>query len=59
MDEVNKQKKERKHPMDARKIRFSQEDQARIQMLADLYAGGNFSKWVRWAALNAPRKILN
>jgi len=41
-----------------RKIRFSKEEENRIQMLADLYADGNFSKWVRYAALNAPRQII-
>lgn len=52
-----KRKKERSR-MKARKLRFSEEEQNRIQMLADIYAGGNFSKWVRHAALNCDRRML-
>lgn len=45
--------------MKPRKLRFSEEEENRIQMLADIYAGGNFSKWVRHAAINCDRKMLN
>lgn len=48
----------KKKPMKATKIRFSQEETNKIQLLADLYAGGNFSKWVRYASVNAERKVL-
>lgn len=47
-----------KASMKPRKIRFKPDEEARIQMLADLYAGGNFSKWIRWAAVNCNRKVL-
>jgi hypothetical protein len=30
----------------------------RIRILAKEYAGGNASKWIKYAALNAPRKYL-
>lgn len=44
--------------MMSRKLRFPEQDMNKIQLLADHYAGGNFSKWVRYAALNCPRKVL-
>lgn len=54
-----KVKRPRKRPpMQSRKLRFSEEEQNRIQMRADMYAGGNFSKWVRYAALECPGKVL-
>lgn len=51
-------KKDEKSRMKSRKVRFKTEEMGRIQMLADLYAGGNFSKWVRYAAINCSRKVL-
>lgn len=53
-----KEKKPRKQALVARKIRFSAEEMNRIQMLADIYAGGNFSLWIRHGALNCDRKVL-
>lgn len=50
--------KGKKKAMKPRKLRFSEEEENRIQMLADIYAEGNFSKWVRHAALNCDRKYL-
>lgn len=44
--------------MQARKIRFKPEEEARIKMKAELYAQGNFSRYIRWAALNCPPKVL-
>lgn len=52
------QTKAKKQTMKPRKMRFTPEDESRIQMRADLYAGGNFSKWVRHAALECPGKKL-
>lgn len=40
------------------KVRASEEAANRIQWLADTYAGGNLSLWMRYAALEAPRKYL-
>jgi len=34
------------------KIRISQRDKMRIQMLSDVYVGGDISKWIRYAALH-------
>lgn len=51
-------RKRKKSPMKARKMRFSEMDQNKIQLRADLYAGGNFSKWVRYAALECPGRML-
>jgi hypothetical protein len=41
-----------------RQFRFAEKEFNKIQLLADMYAGGNVSEWIRYAALNAPRKIL-
>lgn len=40
------------------RVRASEAAAARIQWLADTYAGGNLSLWMRHAALEAPRKML-
>jgi hypothetical protein len=48
----------KKKAMKPTKIRFTEEEKNKIQLLADTYAGGNFSKWVRHAAINADRKVL-
>jgi hypothetical protein len=54
-----KRKSKRKKPtMKPRKMRFTPDDENRIQARADLFAGGNFSKWVRHAALECPGKML-
>ena len=53
-----KEKKPRPPALRARKIRFSAEEMNKIQMLADIYAGGNFSLWVRHGAMNCDRKVL-
>lgn len=50
----DRQKKERRV-----ELRLSVHDDARIRKLAELYAGGNISKWITYAALNAPRKIIS
>lgn len=48
-----------KHPVSTKKlIVFKEKDLNRIQLLADMYAGGNFSKWIKYAALNCPPKRL-
>lgn len=39
-------------------IRVTEKEKNRIKMLADLYAFGNVSAWITYAALNAPRKRL-
>lgn len=39
-------------------IRFSEYEKNKIQMLANVYANGNLSKWLTYAGLNAPRKYL-
>lgn len=39
-------------------IRLSEKDKRRIEWLAKTYAGGNISKWINYAALNAERKFL-
>ena len=49
-----KTKVRKRKKMNSRKLRFSPEDEARIQMRADMYSAGNFSKWVRYAALECP-----
>lgn len=36
----------------------TEKEMNRIQWLADIYAGGNLSLWLRHAALNADRKFL-
>lgn len=58
MPKETKPTSRKKKNMVPRKLRFSPEDEARIQARADLYAGGNFSKWVRHAALECPGKDL-
>jgi hypothetical protein len=40
------------------RVRAGERAANRIQMLADLYAGGNLSLWVRYASLNAPLRYL-
>lgn len=40
-------------------LRLSVQARAKIEKLAELYAGGNISKWVEYASLNAPRKIID
>jgi hypothetical protein len=40
------------------KVRAGDFAAARIQWLADTYAGGNVSLWIRYAALSAPRRFL-
>lgn len=57
-DTTKVKQSKKKSPMKARKMRFTESDENRIQMLADIYAGGNFSKWVRHAALNCERKFI-
>ena len=58
MPKETKPTSRKKKNMVPRKLRFSPEEEARIQARADLYAGGNFSKWVRHAALECPGKVL-
>lgn len=40
------------------KIRVSRAVADRLQWLADTYAGGNLSLWLRYAGLEAPRVYL-
>lgn len=40
------------------RVRAGERTANRIKMLADLYAGGNVSLWMRYAALNAPLRFL-
>lgn len=39
-------------------LRVSQYELNRIRGLAKIYAGGDVSVWMRWAAFNAERKII-
>lgn len=39
-------------------IRLSVQDKARIQILANQYAGGNISAWLVYGGINAPRRYL-
>jgi len=40
-------------------FRVSLAEESKIRLLARLYAGGNVSKWLRYAALYANRVKLN
>lgn len=55
---ANSKTKVRKTPMKSRKLRFPEDEMNSIQLRADIYAGGNFSKWVRYCAQNCPPKVL-
>ena len=39
-------------------FRLTEYEKNRIRGLADLYADGDMSIWLRWAALNAERMVL-
>jgi hypothetical protein len=39
-------------------FRLTAQESARIRILAELYAGGDESKWLRYAALNVRRRFL-
>lgn len=41
-----------------RQFRFSKAEFGKIKILAKLYANGNMARWIRYAALEAPRKKL-
>jgi hypothetical protein len=51
-------KKEKSKLSDHLHVRLSRWEMNRIKGLAGLYAFGNVSLWVIYAALNAPRKHL-
>jgi len=40
------------------KFRITTKDLNRAKMLAAMYADGNLSEWIRFAVLEAPRKVL-
>lgn len=40
------------------KFRLSERDLNRLEWLVKTYAGGELSRWLRHAALNAPRRYL-
>lgn len=40
------------------KFRLSIQEKNRIKGLAKIYAGGDVSKWLRHAGVNAPRRFL-
>ena len=40
------------------RVRCSEFEKNRLQMLADMYAGGNLSLWIIYAAMNVERKHL-
>ncbi len=58
MSKQQTKSKTKRQQMKARKLRFTEAEENEIQTLADIYAGGNFSKWVRHAALTGDRKML-
>jgi len=39
-------------------IRLTEKERNRLQMLADIYAGGNLTQWLVHGGLNAPRVFL-
>ena len=39
-------------------IRVNTKEKNRIKGLANLYAQGDLSTWIRWAAINGERKFL-
>lgn len=52
-------RKPAKNPMGkGLRFRMTLKDENRVRGLAKLYASGDLSKWLRHAALNAPRRFL-
>jgi hypothetical protein len=51
-------KKSTKTLMKTIQFRISAKDKNRIKWLAEQYAGGDVSRWLRHAALNASRRFL-
>lgn len=47
-----------KKRMDFIQIRVSEFEKNRIKGLANLYAEGDVSAWLRWAGMNADRKFI-
>jgi hypothetical protein len=39
-------------------IRLTPKEKNQIRMLAKVYADGDVSTWIRWAAINAERKFI-
>jgi hypothetical protein len=39
-------------------IRMTEQEYNRLVVLSELYAGGNLSLWITWAAINGPRKFI-